>query len=60
MASMLISIENALEDFEIDVRTDRFKSLSQAAASAGRLIGESAVVQAVIYGMMKRDVDDDD
>ena len=60
VASMLISIENALEDFEIDVRTDRFKSLSQAAASAGRLIGESAVVQAVIYGMMKRDVDDDD
>ena len=60
VASMLLSIENALEDFERDVQSGRFKSLSQAAASAGRLIGESAVVQGVIYGMMKRDVDEED
>ncbi|MEE2973131.1 MAG: hypothetical protein VX672_08395 [Planctomycetota bacterium] len=59
VASMLLAIENALEDFERDVRSDRFKSLSQAAASAGRLVGESAVVQGIIYGMMKRDVDED-
>ena len=60
VASMLLSIENALEDFENDVRADRFRTLSQAAASAGRIVGESAVVQAIIYGMMKRDVDEDD
>ena len=55
---MLISIENALEDFENDVRSDRFRTLSQASASAGRIVGESAVVQGIIYGMMKRDVDE--
>ena len=60
VASMLLSIENALEDFEKDVRSGRFRTLSQAAASAGRIVGESAVVQAIIYGMMKRDVDVDD
>ncbi|MCP4837285.1 MAG: hypothetical protein GY895_21275 [Phycisphaera sp.] len=60
VASMLISIENALEDFENDVMSDRFRTLSQASASAGRIVGESAVVQGIIYGMMKRDVDDED
>ncbi|MEE2896140.1 MAG: hypothetical protein VX726_10425 [Planctomycetota bacterium] len=59
VASMLLSIENALEDFEASVRNDEFRSLSQASASAGRIVGESAVVQGIIYGMMKRDVDDD-
>ena len=60
VASMLLSIENALEDFENEVRNDQFRTLSQAAASAGRIVGESAVVQGIIYGMMKRDVDDED
>ena len=60
VASMLLSIENALEDFENDVRNDQFRTLSQAAASAGRIVGESAVVQGIIYGMMKRDVDEED
>ena len=59
VASMLLSIENALEDFEMQVAADEFKSLSQAAAGAGRLIGESVVVQGIIYGMMKREVDGD-
>ena len=58
VASMLLSIENALEDFENEVRNDQFRTLSQAAASAGRIVGESAVVQGIIYGMMKRDVDE--
>ena len=58
VASMLISIENALEDFEGMVDGDRFKTLSQASAYAGRLLGESVVVQGIIYGMMKRDVDE--
>ena len=59
VASMLLSIENALEDFETMVERDRFKTLSQASAYAGRLLGESVIVQGVIYGMMKRDVDED-
>lgn len=59
VASMLLSIENALEDFERQVASDEFRSLSQASASAGRLVGESVVVQGIIYGMMKRDVDED-
>lgn len=59
IASMLISIENALEDFERQVAADEFSSLSQASADAGRLVGESVVVQGIIYGMMKRDVDAD-
>jgi hypothetical protein len=58
VASMLLSIENALEDFEMQVAADEFKSLSQAAAGAGRLIGESVVVQGIIYGMMKREADE--
>ncbi len=58
VASMLLSIENTLEDFERMVDGDRFKSLSQASAYAGRLLGESVIVQGVIYGFMKRDVDE--
>jgi hypothetical protein len=54
IASMLLSIENGLEDFENQVANDEFTSLSQAAAGAGRLLGESVVVQGIIYGMMKR------
>ena len=57
IASMLLSIENGLEDFEIQVANDEFTSLSQAAAGAGRLLGESVVVQGIIYGMMKRGAD---
>ena len=60
IASMLLSIETALEDFENDVRSDKFRTLSQAAASAGRIVGESAVVQGIIYGMMNNDVDSDE
>ncbi|MAD19297.1 MAG: hypothetical protein CMJ52_03635 [Planctomycetaceae bacterium] len=58
VASMLLGIENSLGDFEQEVRSGRFKSLSMAAERAGRIVGESVVVQGVIYAMMKRDVDD--
>ena len=60
VASMLLSIENSLQDFENEVRAHEFRSLSQAAERAGRFIGESVVVQGIIYAYMKRDVDDDD
>ena len=58
VASMLLGIENSLGDFEREVRSGRFKSLSRAAERAGRIIGESVAVQGVIYAMMKRDVDE--
>lgn len=60
VASMLLGIENSLEDFEREVRGGGFKSLSRAAERAGRIVGESVVVQGVIYAMMKRDTDDAD
>ncbi len=60
VASMLLGIENSLEDFEREVRGGRFKSLSRAAERAGRIVGESVVVQGVIYAMMKRDADGDE
>ena len=60
VASMLLGIENSLEDFEREVRGGRFKSLSRAAERAGRIVGESVVVQGVIYAMMKRDADEDE
>ncbi len=60
VASMLLGIENSLEDFEREVRGGSFKSLSRAAERAGRIVGESVVVQGVIYAMMKRDADEDE
>ncbi len=60
IASMMLGIENSLQDFEDEVRARKFKSLSKAAERAGRFIGESVVVQGVIYAYMKRGTDDDD
>jgi hypothetical protein len=59
VASMLLGIENSLEDFENEIRGRRFRSLDHAAERAGRFIGESVVVQGVIYAMMKNDGDSD-
>ena len=52
LASMMLSIENALIDFESELDSGRFRNLAGASERAGRLISESAVAQAVIYGMM--------
>ena len=60
IASMLLSIENSLQDFENEVRAQEFRSLDQAAERAGRFIGESVVVQGIIYAYMKRDTDEQD
>lgn len=59
IASMMLAIENALTDFEREIDRDGFRSLSHASERAGRLLGESVVVQSVIYAMMKRDDDED-
>jgi hypothetical protein len=54
IASMLLGIENSLSDFEQELNRGGFRSLSHASERAGRLLGESVIVQSVIYGMMKR------
>lgn len=54
IASMLLGVENSLSDFETEVDRGDFKTLSMASERAGRLLGESVIVQSVIYGMMKR------
>ncbi|MCH2162078.1 MAG: hypothetical protein MK085_09425 [Phycisphaerales bacterium] len=59
IASMMLAVENSLEDFENEVRTGQFRSLDHAAERAGRIIGESVVVQGVIYAMMKRNDEED-
>ena len=58
IASMLLSVENGLEDFEQEVQAGSFRSLSHASERAGRFIGESVIVQGIIYASMKRDTDD--
>ncbi len=55
VASMMLAIENSLIDFERELDGGKFRDLSQASARVGRLVGESVVVQGVIYAMMKRD-----
>lgn len=55
IASMMVAIENSLNDFEREVDRGRFRSLSHASERAGRLLGESVVVQSIIYAMMKDD-----
>jgi hypothetical protein len=58
IASMLLGIENSLSDFERELDRGEFRSLSHASERAGRLLGESVVVQSVIYAMMKRGDDE--
>ena len=54
IASMMLAIEHAMEDFQRDLDTGRISSLDMASSRVGRLVGESVVVQSVIYAMMKR------
>ena len=56
---MMMAIENSLSDFEQEIDRNGFRSLAHASERAGRLLGESVVVQSVIYGMMKRGDEDD-
>lgn len=54
IASMMLGIENSLKDFEGELDHDKFPTLRQASERAGRVVGESVVVQSVIYAYMKR------
>lgn len=55
VASMMLSIENALKDFERELDDGRFKDLAAASSRVGRLVGESVVAQSIIYAMMRRE-----
>ncbi len=53
LASLLLGVENSLLMFESELDTGKFKTLDQASERVGRLLGESVVVQSVIYATMK-------
>lgn len=58
VASMMLAIENSLNDFEQELDDDTFRSLAHAGERAGRMLGESMIVQGLIYRLMK-DKDDE-
>lgn len=53
IAYMMLGIENSLKDFERELDAGSFRDLRQASERVGRLIGESVVVQGIIYATMK-------
>jgi len=53
VASLLLGVENSLTMFEDELDAGKFKSLDQASERVGRLLGESVIVQSVIYASMK-------
>ena len=54
LASMMLAIEHALQDFQSDLDKGKITSLSMASSRVGRLVGESVAVQSIIYAAMKR------
>ena len=53
IASLMLAMENSLDMFEDELDTGKFKTLDQASERVGRLLGESVIVQSVIYASMK-------
>ena len=58
VASMMLAIENSLSDFERELDDGEFRDLAHAGERAGRMLGESIVVQGLIYRLMKRNVEE--
>ncbi|MBL9149113.1 MAG: hypothetical protein JNM94_10515, partial [Phycisphaerae bacterium] len=54
VAYMMLGVENSLKDFERELDDGKFRTLRQASERIGRLIGESVVVQSIIYASMKQ------
>jgi len=54
VASMMLAVENSLDIFEAELDADKFKTLDQATERVGRLLGESVIVQSVIYASMTK------
>ena len=53
LASLMLSVENSLSMFEDELDQGKFRTLDQASERVGRLLGESVIVQSVIYASMK-------
>lgn len=53
IASLMLAMENSLAMFESELDSGKFKTLDQASERVGRLLGESVIVQSVIYASMK-------
>lgn len=53
LASMMLSMENALKAFEKELDENQFRDLEQASRRVGRLLGERVFVQVMIYQGMK-------
>lgn len=54
IASMMLAVENALGDIENELDEGGFRNLDHAGERIGRLLGESVVVQSIIYASMKK------
>lgn len=53
IASMMLGFENSLHDFEAALDDGEFRDLRSASLHVGRLMAESAAIQAIIYSSMK-------
>lgn len=53
IASMMLGFENSLHDFEAALDDGEFRDLRAASLHVGRLMAESAAIQAIIYASMK-------
>ena len=53
IANMMLSFENSLTAFETELDRGDFRNLDHASTRAGRLLGERAFVQVMIYQNMK-------
>ena len=59
LANMMLALERSLTAFEEEVDDGQFRDLRHACNRAGRLLGERAFVQAIIYQNMKRQARDE-
>lgn len=53
LASLMLAVENSLSMFEDELDAGKFRTIAQATERVGRLLGESVIVQSVIYATMK-------
>ncbi len=55
LASLMLSAENAMIDFEVELDAGKFKTMRAASERVGQTVGASVIVQSIVYAAMKRD-----